>query len=579
MNYYLYKRNLIAFLPLLFLVVCGLSAQKVKISEVGYNTGRNAVTFGAIIEIQNYGNTPIDITGYSVEDPSTGYESDNERTYLSLETVGCSDDMILEPNEVVSVFRFLNKNSQTIHLYTKENKLLSSVTWGNSPYFVTASEMGIWSNGPTPIVPEGGAIVNIGDGTSWLDWVAVSERTPCVAENNSGQTERKNILVFQAESAKKAKAKVAKDSDNRNNRIIRPNKKGAYLEWNIDVNHSGDYDVFLSYSNEGEVFETLKGTLTVNDKNNSLVQFEHTTVTSDDSNAKRTWLNEFTKIHLEKGMNTVRFTATDNLKNNQVFIDYLGLVVDSIKDVKDVSKLDDVISWMPEGYCRVQSSSAKDEWIANFALGSIDNNSGSTVFTDFSQLTTELISGNSYDFRIVPAWSGTVYNEGYAVWIDYNGNGNFDDEGEKVVSRAPSRVSVLSGSFTVPNDAVAGATKIRVMMKYNGEPTLACSPIENGEIEDYTAMIKKEKVPVRKVAIAKIKPVISLFPLPVTNELNIDVTEVIESLEVLNMQGQQVLVASGVKKINMQSLAPGNYILIVKTPTTTHTKKISRIAP
>ena len=575
MKSFFFKHNLLYIIPIL-LFTCNLQAQKVKLSEVGFNSSYNATTFGAIIEVQNYGDTPIDLAGYSIEDPSTGYSNADQRTYLNFETVGCGDDMTLEPNEVVSVFRFLNKDSQTINLYAPNDKLLSSVTWGDSPYFVTASELGVWSNGPTPVIPEGGAIVNIGDGTSWLDWIAVSERTPCVANNNSGHTARKNILIFEAENATKAKSKIITISGDSDNEAVQPNRKGAYLEWDVTVNRSGIYDVFLSYSNIGDNFNTLKGVLTVNDnKSNSLVQFAHTTATVANSE-KLTWLNEFTKIHLKKGTNVVRFKTTDNLKGSEVLIDYLGLVIDDYETVVEATS--DISNNLPSGYCRVQSNSAKDEWISNFALGTIDNNSGSTVFTDFSALTTVLTPGAIYNYKIVPAWSGTIYNEGYAIWIDYNGNGSFDEEGEKVVSVLPSRISVTKGSFTIPEDAVTGVTKIRVAMKYNAEPTLACSAIENGEIEEYTAVIQTEKKLVRDIAVAKIRPAIALFPLPVVNQLNIDITETIEAVEVLDMRGQKVLEAGSVKQIDMGSLSAGMYIIVIKTASQTHTKQISKIA-
>jgi hypothetical protein len=66
------------------------------------------------------------------------------------------------------------------------------------------------------------------------------------------------------------------------------------------------------------------------------------------------------------------------------------------------------------------------------------------------------------------AWN-KIYNEGYAVWIDYNKNGDFSDAGELVWSKAASQTPV-SGSFT-PTSATTGATRMRVSMKYNAIPT------------------------------------------------------------------------------------------------------------
>jgi hypothetical protein len=57
------------------------------------------------------------------------------------------------------------------------------------------------------------------------------------------------------------------------------------------------------------------------------------------------------------------------------------------------------------------------------------------------------------------------------VWIDYNKDGDFNDAGELVWSKAPSQTTPVSGSFTVANTAITGATRMRVSMKYNGIPT------------------------------------------------------------------------------------------------------------
>ena len=88
-------------------------------------------------------------------------------------------------------------------------------------------------------------------------------------------------------------------------------------------------------------------------------------------------------------------------------------------------------------------------------------------------------------------------------------------------------------------------------------------------------MIKEKESPVRDVAIAKIKPALSLFPLPVNNELNIDIDETIETVEIFNMQGQLVVSAAGLSKINTQPLTSGSFIVRIKTDLKEYTKQIS----
>ncbi len=140
-------------------------------------------------------------------------------------------------------------------------------------------------------------------------------------------------------------------------------------------------------------------------------------------------------------------------------------------------------------YCASQSSNVNDEYIGNVQLNTINNTSGGQFYSDFTNISTALTKGTSYTISVTPVWTGTVYNEGYAVWIDFNKDGDFDDAGEQVFTRAASNQSPVSGSFTIPEGAAEGATRMRVSMKYNAIPT-ACESFTWGEVEDYTVIIE-----------------------------------------------------------------------------------------
>ena len=137
------------------------------------------------------------------------------------------------------------------------------------------------------------------------------------------------------------------------------------------------------------------------------------------------------------------------------------------------------------GYCSSQGNNVNDEYISRVQLNTIDNASGAQKYSDFTNISTSLSEGATYTITVTPTWTGTVYNEGYAVWIDYNGDGDFADAGELVWSKAASKNTPNSGSFTVPTGTVGGDTRMRVSMKYNGIPT-SCETFSYGEVEDYT---------------------------------------------------------------------------------------------
>ena len=140
-------------------------------------------------------------------------------------------------------------------------------------------------------------------------------------------------------------------------------------------------------------------------------------------------------------------------------------------------------------YCSSASTNVNDEFISRVQLNSIDNSSGAQFYSDFTAISTNLSEGQNYTVTVTPTWTGTVYAEGYAVWIDYNNNGDFDDAGELVWSKAPSTDTPNSGSFTVPSGTSETSVRMRVSMKYNAIPT-SCETFTWGEVEDYTVNLE-----------------------------------------------------------------------------------------
>ena len=145
-------------------------------------------------------------------------------------------------------------------------------------------------------------------------------------------------------------------------------------------------------------------------------------------------------------------------------------------------------------YCLSNGNNTNDEYLSRVQLETIDNVSGigstSIGYSDFTNINTDLFSGMEYSITITPTWTSQVYNEGYAVWIDYNYDGDFDDSGELVWTQTITQNSPVTGSFTVPDDiAFEESTRMRVSMKYNGIPT-ACESFDYGEVEDYMINLK-----------------------------------------------------------------------------------------
>lgn len=128
------------------------------------------------------------------------------------------------------------------------------------------------------------------------------------------------------------------------------------------------------------------------------------------------------------------------------------------------------------------------EWIASVEIGGLHNVSGdNNGYGDYTSLTLDVTKGNSYNVSLLPGFKGNTYTEYWKVWIDFNGDNDFDDAGEEVFSG--SGKSAITGNLTIPSTASTGTTRMRVVMKYNGAPPSAGN-IGDGEGGDYTINIQ-----------------------------------------------------------------------------------------
>ena len=223
-------------------------------------------------------------------------------------------------------------------------------------------------------------------------------------------------------------------------------------------------------------------------------------------------------------------------------------------------------------YCASQGNSTADEKIGRVVFGTINNPStGTAGYENFTTLSTNAVRSTAYTITITPSWTSTVYSEGYAVFIDYNQDGDFADAGETVWTKATSTTSPVSGTITIPATATLGATRMRVAMKYNGIPT-SCEAFSYGQVEDYTINI---------TSTARIEDnnttalSFSLYPNPVKgNVLNIGNLDSEATYRIINMIGQEL--GNGKIENNtvaVNSLKAGAYLIEITANNQTATKR------
>ena len=136
-------------------------------------------------------------------------------------------------------------------------------------------------------------------------------------------------------------------------------------------------------------------------------------------------------------------------------------------------------------YCESIANSTDYEWIEEVKLGSISNKSGDDGgYGDYTHLTTDLSVNSSTVIEFTPGFANPAnpLRECWVVWIDFNFDGDFDDEGEKLLQK--SSYGTIYGTITIPDYAHIGQVQMRVGMNYEAYPS-ACGAYNYGETEDY----------------------------------------------------------------------------------------------
>ncbi len=220
-------------------------------------------------------------------------------------------------------------------------------------------------------------------------------------------------------------------------------------------------------------------------------------------------------------------------------------------------------------YCEMESENSTEEYISRVTVKPngkkiMENASGASTYTDYSEdykTFIELIQGSTDNEIIIEKkWKGSQYNEGVAVWIDFNRNGEFDIQ-ERVFSSPPNKTSIVSGKFNVPVDAFVSMTDykyvvMRVAMQ-RGEVPINCRNFANGEVEDYSVRISKKPVPnyVNQNDVL-------IYPNPVRTVLNVKNISKNVKYKIYNAVGQ--LIAAGIllnNQLNVSKLINGVYII------------------
>jgi PKD repeat protein len=141
--------------------------------------------------------------------------------------------------------------------------------------------------------------------------------------------------------------------------------------------------------------------------------------------------------------------------------------------------------------CAASGNASSSDYISYVGLNSIGNVTGQSTsgYGNYTSVSTNLTQRLNYTLNVHDgAHSGAYYN----AWIDYN-NDNIFSASEQILN-SYQYDSALVG-FTIPDTAVPGTTRMRVILSTAYSAATSCATGIDGEVEDYTINIIQNTLP------------------------------------------------------------------------------------
>lgn len=145
-------------------------------------------------------------------------------------------------------------------------------------------------------------------------------------------------------------------------------------------------------------------------------------------------------------------------------------------------------------FCTFTNKITSDEWIETVEIENLfTNNSGvdpAGYGSYLGEFDIVLSVDSTYTLNLTPGFSSTMYSEFFSAYIDFNQSGDFDENEAIYISDGPTMEGV-SGTFTVPSDALNGTSRMRIIMRFNAlNGPCDNGGFEYGEVEDYCVTIQ-----------------------------------------------------------------------------------------
>ena len=248
-------------------------------------------------------------------------------------------------------------------------------------------------------------------------------------------------------------------------------------------------------------------------------------------------------------------------------------------------------------YCEISDDYEGIEEITsvNFGSTSINNTDTSSIYVNFTSTVANATLNQSYSLVVKGNSDGAFDNE-YVAYIDWNHNGVLNDAGEMyyiglIHDSDGYDTQSATINITVPNDAVEGTTRIRIVNVWtdasddyilNPDPCyVSIEDLYFGDSDDFYGSYGQAIDFTLNVASLGIDTIdgktLSVYPNPVKDVLNVNYKSDITEAIIYNLLGQEVLsqtINSSDFQLNLKGLLRGTYVMKLFTPQGQQTLKI-----
>ncbi|WP_374442562.1 GEVED domain-containing protein [Epilithonimonas sp.] len=221
-------------------------------------------------------------------------------------------------------------------------------------------------------------------------------------------------------------------------------------------------------------------------------------------------------------------------------------------------------------YCSTTPTWGVDA-ITKVQFAGIDNTSdpySNTANEYYLDKVGEVYQGSEYPF-VLEANTNSGYDY-VTVFVDWNQNGTFTDQGEMyevgALTSDGADGTQVTGTIAVPPTAKTGKARMRVMLNWDASMTTPCdnSIYQYGQAEDYTLDVK-ESLGVNDINSKSI----SYYPNPVKDILNLVSEKNVTNVSIYNIEGKLVRNFASLDQskvqLDLSTLISGTYVVKATT--------------